>query len=90
MYDGTKKVIGPWTIAVQDIASESSNWRDHYRPIKADGALGQTLLRALFHKDNSVSEAALNAVGCLPTMDELDNEPTPEELCSAVDALAAG
>ena len=41
-------------------------------------------------KDNSISEAALNAVECLQTVDVLDDKPTLDELRSAVGARTAG
>ena len=37
-----------------------------------------------------LSEDALNAIECLQTMDELDDELTLDELHSVLDALAAG
>ena len=37
-----------------------------------------------------VTSAALDAIECLPTMEELDTEPTVEELSKAIDSLAAG
>ena len=37
-----------------------------------------------------MSPSALDAVECLPTMEELDTEPTLEELSKAIDSLASG
>ena len=37
-----------------------------------------------------MSPSALGAVECLPTMEELDTEPTLEELRKAIDSLASG
>ena len=37
-----------------------------------------------------MSPSALDAVECLPTMEELDTEPTLEELSKVIDSLASG
>ena len=37
-----------------------------------------------------MSPSALDAVECLPTMEELDTEPTLEELSKAIHSLASG
>ena len=37
-----------------------------------------------------MSPTALDAVKCLPTMEELDTEPSLEELSKAIDSLASG
>ncbi|XP_052712455.1 uncharacterized protein LOC128186658 [Crassostrea angulata] len=39
---------------------------------------------------NTVTVSALDAIECLPTMDELDVEPTLEELSKAIDNLTSG
>ena len=44
----------------------------------------------LYFKQNVVTSAALDAIECLATMEELDTEPTVEELSKAIDSLAAG
>ena len=44
----------------------------------------------LYSRENIVSPSALDAVECLPTMEELDTEPTLEELSKAIDSLASG
>ena len=41
-------------------------------------------------RENAVSPASLDAIECLPTMDELDSEPLVEELNKAIDSLASG
>ena len=43
-----------------------------------------------YSRENTVSPAALDAIECLPTMDELDSEPLVEELSKAIDSLASG
>ena len=53
--------------------------------------LGRTLdYSELYSRENPVSEATLNAIEHLQTMDELDDKPTLEELRSALDAIVAG
>ena len=37
-----------------------------------------------------MSPAALDVIECLPTMDELDSEPSVEYLSKAIDSLASG
>ena len=49
-------------------------WVEHYSDI--------------YSRENTVSPAALDAIECLPTMDELDSEPLVEELNKAIDSLA--
>ena len=44
----------------------------------------------IYSRENIVSPSALHAVECLPTMEELDTEPTLEELSKATDSLASG
>ena len=44
----------------------------------------------IYSRENIVSPSALDAVKCLPTMEELDTEPTLEELSKAIDSLASG
>ena len=44
----------------------------------------------LYSRENIESPSALDAVVCLPAMEELDTEPTLEELSKAIDNLASG
>ena len=44
----------------------------------------------LYSRENIVSPSALDAAERLPTMEELDTEPTLEELSKAIDSLASG
>ena len=44
----------------------------------------------IYSRDNIVSPSTLYAVECLSTMEELDTEPTLEELSKAIDSLASG
>ena len=43
-----------------------------------------------YSRENTVTPAALDVIECLPTMDELDSEPSVEELSKAIDSLASG
>ena len=44
----------------------------------------------LYSRQNIVTPTALDATECLPTMEELDMEPTVEKLGKAIDSLASG
>ena len=44
----------------------------------------------LYSRQNAVTSAALDAIECLPTIEEFDTEPTVEDLSKAIDSLAAG
>ncbi|XP_076449087.1 uncharacterized protein LOC143285577 [Babylonia areolata] len=44
----------------------------------------------LYARENVVTEDALNAIECLPELEELDREPTIDELTKALDSLASG
>ena len=44
----------------------------------------------LYARENIVTEDALNAVQCLPALEELDEELTLDELSEAMDSLATG
>ena len=44
----------------------------------------------LYARENVVTEDALNAIECLPELEELDREPTIDELSEALDSLASG
>ena len=51
-------------------------WAEHYQE--------------LYSRDNIVTEKAREGTEVLPTMDELDAQPTIEELEKALDSLASG
>ena len=87
MYDGIKKALGPTQSKTAPLKSSSGEistdkgqqmerWVEHYSD--------------LYSRENAVSPAALDAIECLPTMDELDSEPLVEELNKAIDSLASG
>ena len=42
----------------------------------------------LYSRENVVVTSALDTIELLPVMEELDAEPTPEELGKAIDSLA--
>ena len=44
----------------------------------------------LYARENVVTEDPLNAIECLPELEELDREPTIDELSEALDSLASG
>ena len=87
MHDGIKKAVGPTlnkTVplrsstgeVITDRGHQLERWVEHYSDI--------------YSRENIVSPSALDAVECLPTMEELDTEPTLEELSKAIDSLASG
>ena len=43
----------------------------------------------LYSRENVESAAALDVIECLSTMDELDSEPSVEELSKAIDNLTS-
>ena len=87
MYDGIKKALGPtlnktaplrsstWEV-ITDRGHQLERWVERYSDI--------------YSRENIVSPSALDAVECLPTMEELDSEPTLEELSKIIDSLASG
>ena len=87
MYDGIKKALGPTlnkTVplrsstreVITDRGHQLERWVEHYSDI--------------YSRENIVSLSALDAVECLPTMEELNTEPTLEKLSKAIDSLASG
>ena len=82
MYDGIKQAIGPMQSrtthrksATGDLikvkSTQMERWVDQYSE--------------LYSRMNLVSEEALTAMESLSTMDELDSEPTLEEINQALD-----
>ena len=87
MYGGIKKALGPTLNKTTPLRSSTGEvvtdrghllerWVEHYSDI--------------YSGENIVSPSALDAVKCLPTMEELDTEPALEELSKAIDILASG
>ena len=87
MYVGITKALGPTqskTAPLKSISGEVINdqgekmerWVEHYSE--------------LYSRENSVVDPLLDAIGPLPIMEDLDAEPTLEELNKAIDSLACG
>ena len=86
MYDGIKQAIGPMQSriaplksatgdAIKDKSKKMERWVKHYSE--------------LYSRVNVVSDEAL-AMESLSIMDELDNEPTLEDINQALDQLSSG
>ena len=85
VYDGIRKAVGPTkklTSPLQSATGEILHSRDEQ--------LGRWVqhFSLLYSKQNVVTDAALQHMESLPTMDDLDNEPTVEELSKAITAMA--
>ena len=87
MYDGIKQAIGQMQSrtaplksatgdALKDKSKQMEHWVEHYSE--------------LYSRMNVISEEALMAMESLSTMDELDSEPTLEEINQALDLLSSG
>ena len=87
MYDGIKKALGPTQCktaplksttgeTITDRNAQMNRWVEHYSE--------------LYARETKISDSAINAIESLSTMEELDVEPTLEELSKAIDKLAAG
>ena len=61
---------------ITDQRQQMAHWVEHYLE--------------LYATQNVVTDAALNAIEELPVLDELDAEPTEEELSKAIDCLSTG
>ena len=61
---------------IVDKGQQLERWVEHY----SDPCSGK----------NIVPPSALDAIECLPTMEELDTKPTLEELSKTIDNLASG
>ena len=87
MYDGIKKALGPTQTktaplksttgeTITDKKKQLERWVEHYSE--------------LYSRETKVSDSALDAIDNLPIMEDLDDEPTVEELSKAIDKLSAG
>ena len=87
MYEGIRMAMGPVQNktaplksttgeVITDKGKQMARWVEHYTN--------------LYSKQNVVTTTALDAIECLPVMQELDTEPTVEELSNAIDRLASG
>ena len=61
---------------ITDKGQQMERWVEHYSD--------------LYSRQNVVMTAALDAIECLPAIEELDIEPTIEELNKAINSLASG
>ena len=86
-YDGIKKALGPMQRKMAPLKSatgevisdqgwQMERWVEHYSD--------------LYFRQNTVTPSALGAIKCMPIMEELDAEPTMDELSKVIDSLAAG
>ena len=86
MYEGIKQATGKPTKrsaplkfkteeVIKDEDKQMSRWVEHYLDI--------------YSRENSVTQEALDSFEDLPVLEELDSEPTLEELSKAIDALAS-
>ena len=66
----------PSQARITDKKEQMERWVEHYLE--------------LYSTQNVVTDAALDAISQLPVLEELDEEPTVEELGKAIDALATG
>ena len=87
MYDGIKKALGPMQSKMAPLKSatgevitdqglQMERWVEHYSN--------------LYSRENTVTPSALGAIKCMPIMEELDVEPTVDELSKVIDSLATG
>ena len=86
MYDGIKQALGPIQkksaplksatgVVIQDRAQQMERWVQHYSE--------------LYSRENVVTKEALNNIECLPVLEELDSEPTLEEIKAALESFAS-
>ena len=87
MYNGIRTAMGPAQNktaplksttgeVITDKGQQMERWVEHYSD--------------LYSRQNVVTTAALDAIECLPAIEELDIEPTIEELNKAINSLASG
>jgi len=87
MYDGIKTAMGPVQNktaplksttgeVITDKVQQMERWVEHHSD--------------LYSRQNVVTTAAFDAIECLPVMEELDTEPTTEELNKTINSLASG
>jgi exonuclease III len=84
MYEGIKRAFGPTPMKTAPLKSLSGEtitskeqqlerWVEHYSE--------------LYSRENMITDEALNSIGQLPVMTELDSEPTIDELTKAIERL---
>ena len=86
VYDGIRKAVGP-TEKLTSLLQSATGEILHNR----DEQLGRWVqhFSLLYSKQNIVTDAALKHMESLPTMDDLDSEPTIEELSKAITEMAS-
>ena len=85
MYDGIRKAVGP-TIKLTSPLQSATGEILHSRDEQLSRWFQHFSL--LYSKQHVVTDAALQHMEGLPTMDDLDNEPAVEELSKAITAMA--
>ena len=84
MYDGIKKALGPTQSktaplksatgeVITDQGLQMERWVEHFSN--------------LYSRENTVTPSVLGAIKCMPIMEELDVEPTVDELSKVIDRL---
>ena len=87
MYYGIKKALGPMQSKMASLKSatgevitdqgwQMERWVEHYSD--------------LYSRENTVTPSALGAIKCMPITEELNAEPTVDELSKVIDSLATG
>ena len=87
VYDGIKKALGPLKSktaplksatgeVIKDKAKQMDRWVEHYAE--------------LYSRENTITDAAYEAIETLPCMPELDEPPDELELGKAIDSLPTG
>ena len=87
MYDGITEALGPTQSKTARLKSISGEVITDKRKQMEQWV---EYCAELYPRENSVVDSALDAIEPLPIMEDLDAEPTLEELSKAVDSLACG
>ena len=87
MYDGIKQALGPTQKKTAPLKSATGGVIQDREQQMERGVEHYT---ELYASENVVTEDGLNAIECRPELEELDREPTIEELSEALDSLAFG
>ena len=82
MYVGIKKALGPTLNKTAPLRSSTGEVITDRRQLER----GVEHYSDIYSRENIVSPSALDAVECRPTMEELNTEPTLEELSKAIDS----
>ena len=87
VYAETRKAVGPTKKLTVPLQSATEEILLHSRGEQLGRRVQQFYL--LYSRQNVITDAALQNMESLPTMDDLDNEPTVEELSKAITAMAS-